>query len=219
MDEGLSIEDLSRLASVDRRTVRFYVEQGLLSGPMRVGRYAKYPESDGGRLLAIVQLRQQGKSLAEIRTTMLTMSPLELQNLAAQSMARKQAEHVSGQVRGTALDYLLKLKQASGGSWAPRIEDVPNGLSSEPLARAEIGRPDRTDLSAQADPSPLARLLEVLELHVGQTRTHGSSGVWTRYEVTRDIEIHIRGEQSDEEKTSFRRLAAQLRAVLLGGGG
>ncbi|MFB3852660.1 MAG: MerR family transcriptional regulator [Vicinamibacterales bacterium] len=61
------IDDLAQLGGVSRRTVRYYVQQGLLQPPLGVGRGRHYAGEHLERLLQVKSLQEQGRSLDEIR--------------------------------------------------------------------------------------------------------------------------------------------------------
>ena len=65
--EELSIGDLADAAGVSRRTVRFYVQQRLLPGPLGRGRGRHYDASHLERLRRIGELQSAGHSLDAIR--------------------------------------------------------------------------------------------------------------------------------------------------------
>jgi DNA-binding transcriptional MerR regulator len=61
------IEELAALGGVSRRTVRYYVQEGLLSAPLGVGRGPHYGPEHLARLQAVKALQEQGLSLDEVR--------------------------------------------------------------------------------------------------------------------------------------------------------
>ena len=61
------IEDLASLGGVSRRTVRYYVQEGLLSAPLGVGRGKHYGPEHLERLLAVKAMQEAGRSLEQIR--------------------------------------------------------------------------------------------------------------------------------------------------------
>ena len=63
----LSIGSLADAAGVSRRTVRFYVQRGLLPAPVGLGRGAHYTEAHLARLLEIKTWQEQGFPLDEVR--------------------------------------------------------------------------------------------------------------------------------------------------------
>ena len=65
-EERYTVEDLEQMTGVSRRTVRFYVQRGLLPPPDGRGRGRHYGEEHLTGLVRIQELKQQGKSLDEI---------------------------------------------------------------------------------------------------------------------------------------------------------
>jgi DNA-binding transcriptional MerR regulator len=62
-----SIDELADLGGVSRRTVRFYVQEGLLPSPLGVGRGSHYDQSHLDRLLQVKAEQEAGRSLDDIR--------------------------------------------------------------------------------------------------------------------------------------------------------
>jgi DNA-binding transcriptional MerR regulator len=62
-----AIEELADLAGVSRRTVRYYVQEGLLQAPLGRGRGRHYGPEHLERLLQVKGLQEQGKSLTEVK--------------------------------------------------------------------------------------------------------------------------------------------------------
>jgi DNA-binding transcriptional MerR regulator len=62
-----NIDELADLAGVSRRTVRFYVQEGLLPVPLGVGRGSHYDQSHLDRLLVVRSLQESGRSLEDIK--------------------------------------------------------------------------------------------------------------------------------------------------------
>lgn len=61
------IADLADLGGVSRRTVRYYVQEGLLPSPLGVGRGQHYGPEHLQQLLRVKSLQEAGRSLDEIR--------------------------------------------------------------------------------------------------------------------------------------------------------
>ncbi len=61
------IEELAALGGVTRRTVRYYVQEGLIPAPLGVGRGNHYGKEHLARLQAVKALQEQGKTLDEVR--------------------------------------------------------------------------------------------------------------------------------------------------------
>jgi DNA-binding transcriptional MerR regulator len=66
-DRRFSIDELANLGGVSRRTVRFYVQEGLLPVPLGVGRGSHYDRTHLERLLEVKAEQEAGRSLDDIR--------------------------------------------------------------------------------------------------------------------------------------------------------
>src|SRR4029434_8072841 len=62
-----AIGDLADLGGVSRRTVRYYIQEGLLPAPFGVGRGDHYGPEHLNALLRIKALQEAGRTLDEIR--------------------------------------------------------------------------------------------------------------------------------------------------------
>jgi len=65
-----TIQDLADLAEVSRRTVRYYVQEGLIPAPLGVGRGSHYGQEHLDRLLQVKERQAAGRSLDEIRAAL-----------------------------------------------------------------------------------------------------------------------------------------------------
>src|SRR4029450_4196698 len=66
-DALYAIGELADLASISRRTVRYYVQEGLLPPPLGLGRGNHYGREHLDRLLQVKALQEAGRALDEIR--------------------------------------------------------------------------------------------------------------------------------------------------------
>jgi DNA-binding transcriptional MerR regulator len=66
-DPRYAIGDLADLGGVSRRTVRYYVQEGLLPDPYGVGRGNHYGPEHLTQLLKVKSLQEGGRTLEEIR--------------------------------------------------------------------------------------------------------------------------------------------------------
>ena len=65
-DERIGIDELAERGGVTRRTVRFYIQRGLLPAPEGLGRGRHYRREHLDRLLEVRRLQEQGVPLAAI---------------------------------------------------------------------------------------------------------------------------------------------------------
>jgi DNA-binding transcriptional MerR regulator len=66
-DRRYGIDELADLGGVSRRTVRFYIQEGLLAAPLGVGRGSHYDRAHLERLLEVKAEQEAGRSLDDIR--------------------------------------------------------------------------------------------------------------------------------------------------------
>lgn len=203
-----SIEELSDLTGFDRRTIRSYIEQGLLSGPVKMGRYAQYAPEHLSRLLAIKFMRESdGFTTGVIRTRLLTMTKEEVDRIALESVGSSSSERNS---QTSALEYLSAIQGDGSGPAKPGSD----------MDRAFLAQRLKVPASASDTDSgsPIERLgTELSEILNGRNvRRQASAETWHRIEVTPDVEISVRG-LSDRELSRMERIADHLREILLGG--
>lgn len=77
-----SLNELASLADVTPRTIRFYIEQGLLPEPTSLGPKARYTDEHLARLLAIKKLQSAHLPLAEIRQQLRTLPAEQVTRVA-----------------------------------------------------------------------------------------------------------------------------------------
>lgn len=84
------INELVARSGVPRRTIYFYVQQGILPAAEGAGLAARYSEEHLLRLAAIPLLRRRGLRLDEIRARFEHSTGSELQRLIAEAAAEQQ---------------------------------------------------------------------------------------------------------------------------------
>src|SRR6476646_10230377 len=97
----MTIQELADRAEVTTRTIRYYVEQGILPPPER-GRPAEYTEEHIARMALIKRLKEQYLPMEEIRDTMQRLSLEEIEDLVAQHSP----EEAQTQRLDSAADYI-----------------------------------------------------------------------------------------------------------------
>jgi DNA-binding transcriptional MerR regulator len=78
---GWSLAELSARTGLPGRTIRFYITRGLVPGPVKAGRSARYPAEALSRLQEIQRLQSRGHTLAEVaqRTASRLGTPLAVE--------------------------------------------------------------------------------------------------------------------------------------------
>jgi len=133
-DTRYAIGELAELGGVSRRTVRFYVQEGLIPAPFGVGRGNHYGPEHLGRLLEVKSLQEAGQTLDEIRDRLQRNSvrraqepapaaPLERSQYRRLSLAPGVELHVAGDVRLPSPGKLIELATWCRLHFAKRDED------------------------------------------------------------------------------------------------
>lgn len=77
-----SLDELSTLADVSPRTVRYYIVEGLLPPPLTTGRNASYSQEHLDRLNAIASMKEMFLPLREIRHRLNTLTQEQMRDPA-----------------------------------------------------------------------------------------------------------------------------------------
>ncbi|MBX9671090.1 MAG: helix-turn-helix domain-containing protein [Candidatus Obscuribacterales bacterium] len=149
-----SLEELSRESGLDTRVIRSFIENGLLRGPGKLGRYARYSRHHLNRLLAIKLMKEtQGLRLSEVRQQLLFMSEAEINALAE---ARIPTPQVGGSAPKSALDYIRAHNQAFFNQTNYSTSRPSNvGLENHEDDEAEVPYADTAHEEDEQERSPL----------------------------------------------------------------
>ena len=222
-DDGFTLDELSERTGIERRTLRSWVSEGLLSPPFKPGRGARYPASNAVRALAVRVLKDlYGFSLSEIGRRFL---------MATEDQIREWVLEAGPTVapRGSARDYLNRIRAHSA---AEEPEQRPMDVSRKGLtlhdpehSTPESGfrKPSMRSYEMahseerQADLASIERLILQLEKVLEAPAPRRSRRViWARISITPDLELSVRGDLEPRERILFEQLADQFRAILTG---
>ncbi len=128
-EHDLTLEELAEQAGVTVRTIRFYITEGLLTGPGGRGKAASYGEDHLLRLKLIRLLSDQHTPLAEIRALLAPLSLVEIRALLTE-----QEQHVVEQMRAqqapTPKTYIESLLKQARQVKEQREEPYPDALQA-----------------------------------------------------------------------------------------
>lgn len=161
MPTEYSLNDLTKLTGVSQRTVRYYIQSGLLPAPAGSGPAARYSEVHLDRLRLIRRLQSGHLPLAEIRRR---LEALPDDQLAAAASATFSEQPVG--VADSALDYITALLGGDAGpqtSLSAQAPPAPSGPAPSGQAPAEPDRAQWERISLDPDIEihvrrPLSRL-------------------------------------------------------------
>lgn len=157
-DTSLDLTELSTRADVSPRTVRYYIQQGLLPEPESRGPGAHYGPEHLDRLNLIRQLQREHLPLAEIRRRIDALSPDDIRRLLTRS-AKRATSSAAAYIRGVLSEAphnvvarsLAEPNAASRSQWE-RITLAPDVELHvrRPLAREQNRKVERLLEAARA---------------------------------------------------------------------
>ena len=210
---GLSLQDLSDETGVEPRTIRSYVEKGVIPGPQTLGRGAKYPRETLDRLKVLQLLRDanHGLTLDQIRVLLHSIGPSQLRAIAAGELRIGAVVDTDAAAapasKRAALDYLQGIK-----GWRA----AANYQRRDPGIMAYRTSPDLTDDAELTVLENAARALAGLVGLSSSARTARGEN-WYRISLTPDIELSVRGEFGTEQLAQLHRIGDALRTLLTKG--
>lgn len=191
-DNEYTLQDLVDLAEVTPRTIRYYVAQGLLHSPDRVGPGALYGPGHLARLRLIRRLQREHLPLAEIRTRLGSLDDKAILDLVEAGPSEPPSNSAS--------DYIRTV--LAGPRLACRMREV-----AAPAMYRSMVAPD-----AFALPPPAA-LLAPPTAPIPETLPADRSQ-WDRVVLVSDVELHVRRPLTRHLNKQVERLIAIARQLL-----
>lgn len=215
---GFTISELTEASGVEPRTIRSYVEKGILPGPDSLGRGARYPQDSLDRLKVLQLLRDANRSLTldQIRVLLQSLGPSELRGLADGRLrigAVLDTDALGGSPpRSAAVEYLRGLQQPSKRPNLPPHLNV-RGDASPNVAECRID--DRFDDQLPVLEEAARALAQLAGLTSASRSVRGEH--WYRLPLTPDIELSIRGNFGSDQLAQLHRIGDALRSLLTKG--
>ncbi|NMC55580.1 MAG: MerR family transcriptional regulator [Chloroflexi bacterium] len=225
MKQQMQIGELADRTGVSTRTIRYYIQEGLLPAPETQGKYTTYDEEYVYRLELIQLLKDAYLPLKEIRDKIAGLSLSEVRGLIAQMRAQglpNQGTVVhSESLFAEAPSDWLELEERTYSRMIeprPEAEAEPEEDITEPPPRISESRqmPSPKSVSEEDDaaaylaklrdrqnlnrPAPASRRPPMLFQEQADARTQGEN--WQRIEIAPGIELHVR--QPLHQKDEFR---------------
>lgn len=184
-DREYSLDELSKLADVSPRTVRYYIVEGLLPPPLTTGRNATYSQEHLDRLNAIASMKEMYLPLREIRHRLNTLT--------------------SEQMRDSA--YLATLAQAVAMDRAGRR----HGRRARMHADHPMNHHEHRGRHARAGRRP--EVIEPQEMMEAPPATPPNQS-WDRIPLGDDAELLIRSHKAQQMGTRLYRTLHKLRHMI-----
>ncbi len=190
-DESFDLVELSKRAGVTPRTVRYYVQQGLLPSPGTRGPAARYDAAHLERIRLIRRLQQEHLPLAEIRLRLERMDDDEVRAALRAPEERPPS---------SALDYVRQV--LSGGAPVTRATMAMSAPPPEAMV-SPLSRQAPRDLFVD-ESSPVSKEA------VGREQR----SQWERITLAPDVELHVRRPLSRAQNRLVERLIELARRAL-----
>jgi DNA-binding transcriptional MerR regulator len=171
-DTEYSLQDLADLAGATPRTIRYYIAQGLLASPGRVGPGTTYTDGHLNRLRLIRRLQREHLPLAEIRSRLAALDDATVATLVEATPTEPAS--------GSAIDYIRGVLGGDGPiEQMPLVAPVP----ASPPASPAFSRLATHDVPASSPSEPG-------EPPVPTPAPDRSQ--WDRILLASDVELHVR---------------------------
>jgi DNA-binding transcriptional MerR regulator len=202
--DGVTINELSKMAQVTVRTIRFYTDEGVLDEPAGRDRFARYTLRHYLQLCAAKHLKDRYLPLRVIRDQMASLNDQELERLAGPvppEVAKRFAEVDSADVVSAHVLAAVEVSEQVHSVNAPSL------LRSAPMTMMAETLFDTDDVAmAYSTPDSFLRKSDD-----SARRPVASVGdVWHRIVISPSMELHVR-EDAMHEAGEIRRILASLR--------
>ncbi|MCX7684754.1 MAG: helix-turn-helix domain-containing protein [Acetobacteraceae bacterium] len=223
-----TLSDLAAASGLQPRTIRSWIAQGLLPGPLTRGPFARYPADMLQRVLAVRAMREVlGMPIAAIRQELLVASPEQIAAWAARAASLLPEPPPAPPARPappdpeSALAYLRALR-AQGTQPPPAATDPPPSGPLGPVFE-QMAAEVLPGLQAKWAAAPPPRSgFEALEHRLSEggmappAARKARAEDWLRIPITPDVELAIRGRLDAEQRARLERCADLIRDILHG---
>ena len=214
--EAFSLQELSDATGIEPRTIRSYIERGIVPGPDTRGRHSTYSRETLDRLRVLNLLRDARRdvSLDQIRVLLAQLSPSQVRGIADGSI------RIGGLIGTAETDTALRSEGTSAMEYLRQIRlstpatPPPSSRRAGSLSFVSSGRPTASDHLTPLD--QMAAALSTLAGAASPSRSVRSE-TWHRLSITPDIELAIRGEFSADQIAQLHRIGDLLRLLITKG--
>lgn len=199
MKEEFTLEDLENKSGLTMRTLRYYIQEGLLPGPDTRGKYARYSQSHLDTIRFIERLKLLNMPLKQIRHLLETMSSEDIERIIQSEpvkdliksspifLDKEEKGKKNEEKRSSALDYIHNLESSQEKFYFK--EGINNYL---PPAPSQI-------------PAPSLTVIENKQVKDGET--------WQRIHLADGIELQVRQPMNKRYEQKVNELLAITRKL------
>lgn len=237
----MTIQELAHRANVTTRTIRYYVEQGILPPPGR-GRPSEYNEEHLKVLDLVRRLKEQYLPLEEIRSMLQNLSMDQVEDFLRETTP---GEQPAGELTNSAADYIAqvlnrgtmrtRLQQEAAPAapaapttpappqW-PSISEVTPSYGAPPpptpapgqASQPYFAEPASTPPPAAARAAPAAPVLANAEAQKRAVSSESAeqAETWQRVQLAPGIELHYHPPEDPGERGLVARIVQAARQIL-----
>ena len=223
--QGYTAAELERETGFDRRTIAFYVQEGVLPKVGRRGARSRYPKRVRDRLLFIRRVREAERagtvepvSLSDIRMVF-DNAPSELISSVADGRVPVTPKIVASPSTGARPRRLARRREALADRWATPVPDPVMGLAALAAPPEEHRIPRRGDVAyseagiegaGTSEEAALGDSLSALQ-EIGRRGEGAGEAIhrWLEVEVSPGVRLSVRG-APDEAAPLLARVGASL---------
>jgi DNA-binding transcriptional MerR regulator len=202
--DGVTINELSKMAQVTVRTIRFYTDEGVLDEPAGRDRFARYTLRHYLQLCAAKHLKDRYLPLRVIRDQMASLTDQELERLAGPvptEIAKRFADVDSADVVSA---HVLAAVEASQHVQSADTRSLSLAEPMTMMADTLFGADDAA--LSYSTPDGFLRKSD----EAGRRLITSVGDVWHRIVISPSMELHVR-EDAMHEAGEIRRILASLR--------
>ena len=193
-----TISELEEKTGLNRRTIHFYVKEGVISPPSGMGGAARYGEEHLFRLLLIHEMQKSHLKLSGVRETLDQMTLEQMKdialNMSPPSIARNKQlfeswladELQSGKMK----DMKKESASPSAKAWNFSFLDIAKGMASTSTERT--GSINHRSV-------------------ISQRKIPAKGGIWERIEIAEGVEVHLRSDLASKYRHMIVELADRIR--------
>jgi DNA-binding transcriptional MerR regulator len=201
MTKELTLEDLAQHSGLPLRTLRFYIQEGILQGPDTHGKFSKYSQQHLDRLELIQRLKNLRLPLQEIRHLLNNMTEEESSKL------RQFQDVISQDI--FKINTIQSKKPAisdQGSSALEYIHDLERGRKNIQSVYDDSFNVSPLVNHSRSVPSTKAMIR-------GQDQPMDDQETWRRIVLERGIELNIREPGNIDEEQKVKKLIAFARKL------
>jgi DNA-binding transcriptional MerR regulator len=189
MAEDYTLEDLERMSGMSIRTLRFYIQEGLLPGPDTRGKFARYSKKHIDTIRFIHRLKEVHMPLQQIRHLLDTMSSGDIERII-QSKSESNFTFSSPQPFSKDENREVKSVKPERSSVLDYIRSLEN-LQDSLKVNDSNTRYMAPSAPSQAPPPPS-------KVYISQPANNGET--WHRIRLAEDVELQVRQPMSRERE-------------------